>query len=443
MNISELIERTRKGEDDNKSEIIEYLHKFPLIILRGAGQFGTALGEYLLNIGIIKEKLIYWDVRATTIRKVNGILVALPFSTEFDRTLTLTINCIPNGSLSGSAGGDEFFTAGYENYIPGMALFEALICRMNPAQGFDATICTTTNSCNWSACKRLSNILYNTLEPEKSSRTENKLVFPIATFVINQKCTLACTHCGQYINHYNDNERINFPLSRITEDIDKTLQAVDAIGYISVIGGEPFLHPNLVEIIQHIMTKKNFGVIGITTNGICKIEESQLEVLKNGKTRIIISDYTPELNKKQKQIFLDNVDKISKSGISFSIGKPVWSTPTSLRKFSFDAKTKTEMKSKCNSTVTCKTIQNGFYYPCSATAGIGSHKLESYDSDWVDISSTNLINELRNKIKSVDNKNFYDCCNHCGDGGVPLEKSGEQGIDLSYLHIGKANKVNI
>lgn len=217
--------------------------------------------------------------------------------------------------------------------------------------------------------------------------------------------------------------------------------SVDGIGYVSIIGGEPFVHPELGKIIEYVLTKTNFGVIGITTNGICDMSDSLLAQLNNGKTRIIFSDYTAALTENQKKLFNKNVEKVASLGISYTVGQPLWATPASLRKLNLSEEDKIEKKANCNSRETCKTIQNGVYYPCSTTAGMGSHHLAQFENDWVGIDSSASTEELRNRIRQIDEQPYYESCDHCGEGGKELALAGEQGISESYIHIDSIKKI--
>ena len=86
------------------------------------------------------------------------------------------------------------------------------------------------------------------------------------------------------------------------------------------------------------------------------------------------------------------------------------------------------MKKGCNSLISCKTIQNGVYYPCSTTAGIGSHCLAEYPQDWVILDGAGTAKELREKILQLTDRIYYECCDHCGEGGEMLQIPGEQGF---------------
>ncbi|MRD73050.1 4Fe-4S cluster-binding domain-containing protein [Rhodocyclus tenuis] len=437
VSIRDKIGAARRGESKYHDDILAYLRHFKRLVLRGGGNFGREFAGSLLALNLDRDALVFWDVRAEALGEIHGIPVAQPFSQDYDRDGTLIINCIPNGSLSGSVGEADFSARGYSHYLSGMALFEALLCSMSRETGFDASVCLNTTFCNWCSCKRLISLLQNDCAPAANSPARAPLTLGVASFVLNQKCTLQCTHCGQYINHYRSEERINFPLARVTTDIDRMFSAVDAIGYVSLIGGEPFLHPQLTDIVDHILHKPNFGVIGITTNGICEMSEATLQRLKNGKTRIIFSDYTGALDEKQRRLFALNVQKVAAAGIHHTVGQPLWSTPEPLLPRALPDDAVRALKQSCHSTDTCKTIQNGVYYPCTTTAGIGSHHLADLTTDWVRIDETHSADELRQRIQALDAAPWFESCRRCGSDSVLLRQPGEQGVGQRYIHIGQ------
>jgi len=436
-NIDNILEEARRGNTEYLSDIIGHLKSFKNIILRGAGNFGTAFGAFLLEKGVKKESLCYWDVRFEELKEINGILVVEPFSTENQEAEVLVINCMPNGSLSEGAGEKYIFlNKGYLYYLSGMALFEALMCEMTPEKGFDGKVCIDTTFCNWCACKRLPSLLQKQCKEKELNNFTDELIFPLATFVINQKCTLSCTHCGQYINHYQKKDQINFTHEDIKREIDWIFDAVDVIGYVSIIGGEPFMHPQLAEVIDYVLNKANYGVIGITTNGICEISDDFLrKYTESGKVRLIFSDYTEALSENQRKLFNKNVKKVQQSGISYTVGKPIWATPVSLLKLNLSESEKITKKENCNAKNSCKTVQGGVYYPCTTTANIGSHRVNEFLSDWVKLDDFCSAEDIRSAIKKVEEQPYYESCDYCGEGGLLLELAGEQGVSKEYKHI--------
>lgn len=411
------------------AEFFKKLSECESIVLRGAGSFGSEIGRRLIDNGVSVDKLLYWDVRADNVTNLHGIPVVQPFSGNASKLETIIIHCIPNGSLSGSSIRTELLEHGFTNIIEGMPLFEAAFCEMDSNKGYDAKVCLNTTVCNWDSCGRLMHFMNSECE---SAPEDELLSFQVIAFVLSLKCTLSCTHCGEFINSYaKQNKDHHLPFDELKHDIDRFFDAVDTVGFVSVIGGEAFLHPEFDRIISLILEKKNFGVMGITTNGICKITEKHLSVLKNDRTRVIFSDYTKVLSKQQKKLFDDNVKKVRDYGIHYTVGEPVWVEPPSLRKQDFSEVVMTDMKQGCSSTITCQTIQNGKLYPCGVTPNVFELDVADYPSDYVSLDSV----ELRQDIKDLHARSFYHSCNHCAEGGGHLTHSGEQGYDSRYDHL--------
>jgi hypothetical protein len=433
--IEEVISKARKAEDVNTEDIVAYIRNYKKIVLRGAGAFGTQIGKDLISLQIPKNKMVYWDVRASELEKVNGLRVTEPFKEAYDKDDTIVINCIPNGSLAGSSVMMELEANGYSNSLSGMALYEAMFCPMDANTGFQSKVCILNKTCNWCCCERLMSLLQKDCVSRRGDIYADELYFNVLTFVISLKCTLGCKHCGQYMNSYPRKERINIPFDRIAEDINRIFDAVDSVGFVSIIGGEPFLHPELNRIVSLLLEKTNFGMIGITTNGICRITPEHLSVLRKDRTRIIFSNYTHTLPSNLRDIFADNVSMVESAGISFTVGVPLWGMPPSLKNQNNSVEFMTKMRSECSSPKTCQTVQNGAYYPCSVSTSIHSHSVADLPSDYVAIDDALSPSLLRERIKAVNDRPYYQSCNYCGDGGQELAFSGEQGLDERYSHL--------
>lgn len=421
------------------TSFFDALNGYDKIVLRGAGRFGKEIGQHLLEQGVPARKMVFWDVRAQDLKSLHGIPVRPPFESDERLQDTLVIHCIPNGSLSGSTIRAELVQHGYQNILDGMALFEAGFCQMRSEEGYRSEVCLNTTVCNWDACDRLMHFVKRDCSNPRLTESDDRLAFQVMAFVLSLKCTLSCTHCGQYINTYEQQGKAqHIPLAQLKHDIDRFFDHIDTVGFVSVIGGESLLHPDFDKVIRHILTKPNFGVLGVTTNGVCKLTEVHLSALKNTRTRLIFSDYTTVLTGKQKALFEQNVQKAKDFGVNVTVGAPVWAEPPSLESMGFNESEMTQMKTNCNSHKTCQTIQNGRLYPCGIAPVV--HELDAghYDTDFISLDEQ----ELREKLIALQSRPYYQSCDHCGDGGKHLTHSGEQqGYHSRYDHLLKGIEV--
>lgn len=434
--LDKIISAGRKGEVIDIVRLQQQLGSYDKIVLRGAGAFGSELGKHLARFDSLREKLIYWDIRSPELQTLHGIEVASPYSSRFSPDTTLVINCIPNGSTAGAEIQSEIESRGYPHTLSGMGLFEAAVCDLNIDTGFRSKVCIETTSCNWCSCDLMMNLLKSSKETSNRGLFDTpELSFQIITFVITHKCTLECMHCGQYIPYFQEEMKRHIPLERISRDIDTFFSAIDTVGFVSLIGGEPFTHPDLIAIIDKVLEKRNFGVLGITTNGICKIGPELLEKLKNDRIRVIFSDYTQSLDDKQKKLFSDNVAKIRNHRINHTIGAPLWVTPTDLKRRHMKDDERGKLKSNCTAFKTCQTVQDGKFFPCSTATYVQDHQLGIYENDFARLDTYESPLALRQKMISVNAQESFLSCEHCTGGGGLLGTSGEQGVAVRYFHL--------
>lgn len=412
------------GEKADVRAVSEFIGRFKYVVLWGAGNFGRAIGKKFRQMGLPISA--YWDLRAGEIPTLNGIEVLEPFTGKFDPALTLVVPCITNGSMNGEWTTEQLHSRGYHNILLGQKLFEGLICPINKDGRLDPKVCLDATMCNICGCDRFVNLVHHRNSAGAPEKSRKPLRFHVVTLIVNQKCSLRCTHCGQHMNKYPAGRRVNFPLARIRDDIDKVFAAVDTIGVVSIIGGEAFLHPDINAIVEHVLGKRNFGAINVTTNGIYRIDPDRLDLFKNDRIKISFSDYTSSLSSARKEIFRKNVAMVESKGINFSVGVPIWSMPGSLRDHGHPVETLTAMKAGCGLIKMCMSVKNGKYYPCSATETVNCLGLADYPTDYVDVAGSASPEELRERIGSVLNRPYYESCRHCGEEGGLLACAGEQ-----------------
>ncbi|MCX4267485.1 MAG: radical SAM protein [Lachnospiraceae bacterium] len=126
------------------------------------------------------------------------------------------------------------------------------------------------------------------------------------------KCNLRCKAClnfTTYIKHCMD-----YPLEDLKTDIDRLFHSVDYLGLLHISGGEPFLYPNLAELIQYI--DKNYSsqiyFLETVTNGTVEPKEELLQVFRDTHIKITIDDYRESLPQYREQIER-NIEKIYKT----------------------------------------------------------------------------------------------------------------------------------
>lgn len=145
----------------------------------------------------------------------------------------------------------------------------------------------------------------------------------LAHIIPIRRCNLSCTYCNEF-----DDFSKPVPLEDMFRRIDRLGEM--RTGIVTISGGEPFLHPDLDEIIRRI--RQNGMIAGIITNGylltadrIQRLNRAGLEYLQISIDNVIPDDVSKKslkvLDKKLQTLaehadFHVNINSVLGSGIS-------------------------------------------------------------------------------------------------------------------------------
>jgi hypothetical protein len=408
FDIEKFYEQAEQGEAVDETGFIESLKAYKNIIIWGAGNLGTALGKDLLQ----KEVSItaYWDARYQTLGTCNGIQVLENFQGNFVPSETLIIIGIVNGTLSHKWQSNQLVQHHYNNFLFGMRVYEGIACPMKVGEKLEANYCTSTSICNFNTCKKYMSILKN------ECKKEDIISVQVMEFILSRRCTLDCLYCGQQeglIRRKFPEKYHDYPLERIKRDIDICMENIDVVGTFSIIGGEPFIHPNLAEIIEHCLSKNNVAIISITTNGICNMSEDTLRRIRSNRVKINFSNYTQSLSEQHKQLFSENVNKVKKMGVNCNISTPVWSSVSDklVDEPNQSAEYLSEVKSSC---VMGPSVANGIFFACPTIETYSKTESFPVDNQFIELDK---CKNIREQMRELINRPYYCSCGYrCGNG---------------------------
>ena len=83
---------------------------------------------------------------------------------------------------------------------------------------------------------------------------------------ITNKCNLRCKHCYQE-DYTTDNELSYEEFKVVSDKVFATLHKWNKLGDFSITGGEPFLHPQIFEILNIVNSSGDVSRLDILTNG--------------------------------------------------------------------------------------------------------------------------------------------------------------------------------
>lgn len=126
-----------------------------------------------------------------------------------------------------------------------------------------------------------------------SNQWNRRVVLGRITIPVTMRCTLRCDKCAAHtldFKSYQD-ER----LCDLLQDVQFLLSCIDYIYVVYLAGGEPFLNPDLDQIIRVCADSGKIGNISVVTNGTVIPDAKTLAALRETKTAVKISKYPPAL----------------------------------------------------------------------------------------------------------------------------------------------------
>ena len=247
--------------------------------------------------------------------------------------------------------------------------------------------------------------------------------------LVTEKCTLACSHCNMFMPHFvSPNHR---DIEIIKSDIDSFFNLTDYVSVFHLVGGEPFLHPRIKDIIEYVLHKHidNIDKFIITTNGTILPSEGTLELLKANDVILSVSDYTDKLEHIKKK-----VDKVVQTLKEWDINHYV---RTEIEWYDFgDLRIKKnlptdELIKHFNScTAPFRGLNDGKFYYCHLnTSAVLTKLFPLNENDYVDLNTITKEDLIRFDLgyTKLGYVTFCDNCNGCNTGikiPVSYEKQG-------------------
>jgi len=247
--------------------------------------------------------------------------------------------------------------------------------------------------------------------------------------LVTEKCTLACSHCNMFMPHFV--APIHRDFKTITDDIDSFFNVVDYVSIFHLVGGEPFLYPNIENVVKHIITNyiHKIDKLIITTNGTILPKDSMLELLKINDVILSVSDYTDKLENIKGKV-LKVLDIFKAKNINHYVRNEIeWYDFGDLRVKV--GRTDDELIKHFDScTAPFRGLNDGKFYYCHLnTSAVRTNLFPLNDNDYVsinDVSKEDLI-KFDLGYTNLGYITFCDNCNGCNTGikiPVSYEKQG-------------------
>ena len=225
------------------------------------------------------------------------------------------------------------------------------------------------------------------------TKTDNTfpLVLPRFVVTLTDKCSLHCEGCWGFMNEFKQPKDAN--VDDVIRGLKNIFDAIDGCINVQLTGGEPFIYRDINVVIQYLLDEEKCEKIGIITNGTIVPAQDTMELLKNKKMFVEISDYgIIAFRVFYMQSWLDYGRFDEKRNKS---------TETLMREYE-----------KCEDGMKCKPFDGKKLYGCTRASRMNHIGVDGYDES-VDSIVINGDPDLADRIKELFLCESLMACDYC------------------------------
>ncbi len=242
--------------------------------------------------------------------------------------------------------------------------------------------------------------------------------------IITTQCSLNCKGCSNMMPEYKSRKSAYFrEKNAILRDIDAFTETVDEILNCRILGGEPLLHPDIAEILEYLLSKKNIGSIHIITNGTIIPKEKLIDVLKNHRVIVIFSDYG-----QNSRSLKGACNVLEQEKIRYQINQNLkWSDLGNMEIRQASREKLRKQRKACQ--FCCKTYLNGRLHLCPRSAFGTDLGYFDYDDEYIEMAELEISERRKRIAYLIYTKPYLKACAHCL-AATSMEKRIDAGVQL-------------
>ena len=238
----------------------------------------------------------------------------------------------------------------------------------------------------------------------------NKIFLKSVDLEITEKCSMCCRDCCNLMQYYKNPK--NYSVDEVIDSVDDLLKYIDAVYEIRVIGGEPFMHPEIHRIIEKLILYHNVYRIMIYTNATIMPTTEMWNVLDNKKVEFEITDY-----EKLSRNFSNIKKELDKRKITYEVIKMEgWTQCSSIIRHGREAKESRKIYNGCCAK-NLITLLDGRIYKCPYMANAMNLKaIPLAEEEFIDLQQLQdiEIEAARQKLKKfLFSKEDFMSCDYC------------------------------
>lgn len=226
--------------------------------------------------------------------------------------------------------------------------------------------------------------------------------------VVTTKCNLRCPDCANLMQYYEEPYHVD--LDMVVASMRKLDAVLDWCDEYKILGGEPFLYPDLAEVLEAVPREK-CGKVHLVTNGtVIPKDPALFDVLRRKRINVFISNY-PAAQETQKRL----IDTLIRENISWSVAKTsTWIDHGTVTDYGAGTEERQRQFMRCYTLFAFKSLLNGCLYYC-ARSGHGQDLglIARKPGEYVDVLHNTDAQNRRQIRRLMWRRRPIEACKYC------------------------------
>ncbi len=243
-----------------------------------------------------------------------------------------------------------------------------------------------------------------------------KITIPYMDFSITTKCSLKCRDCTQWLPYIK--EKNIYSIDDIYRWLNDMFSLIDYCIFLTILGGEPFLHPDFKEILERFISlkkEKKIGYLRIVTNGTILISDDIIETCSNNEVFLVISDYSIVFDKNKIKKRNKLIERLDLHGCKYFFAKDAeWTDLGTLGEKNNYTKEELDKVFETCFVHDCAGFFEGKLYRCPRCFVIEKNNVDHLKkNEVIDFTLTKTVEKINQEIRAFYGLTSLSACNYC------------------------------
>ncbi len=231
------------------------------------------------------------------------------------------------------------------------------------------------------------------------------LVIDKLDVVITTKCNLQCEGCSHLMPYYKNPGHLD--KDRVIASIRELAKAVDWFGHFNILGGEPFLSPDLKYIMEEIPVEKCHLVQVLTNATIVPKDPELFDVMRRKGVHVVITPY-PSNEQTREQL----IAVLEREHVAWNYYYPRWTDHGEPCHHHRSPRELQRQFAHCTSV--CKNLLDGRLYYCFRCAHIYDLGFcQRLEGEAVDLLKNTTAQNRKQLRRLLRRRKPFTACQYC------------------------------